>query len=56
VGLLQAPDYTTAAQNSQLLAASQLVVEKLSDVATIGKNLFTITVPTHGVAAVRVAV
>ena len=50
-----APDYTTAAQNAALLTASELVVEKLADIATIGYGKFTITVPTHGVAAVRIA-
>jgi len=49
------PDYTTAAQNAALLTASELVVEKLTDVATVGSGTFTITVPTHGVAAVRIA-
>jgi hypothetical protein len=49
-----APDYTTPAQNAALLAASQLVVEKLADVAEVGRGTFTITVPTHGVSAVRV--
>jgi hypothetical protein len=49
-----APDYTTAAQNAALLASSQLVAEKLSDIADIGQNTFTLAVPTHGVAAVRV--
>jgi xylan 1,4-beta-xylosidase len=51
-----APDYTTAAQNAALLASSQLVVEKLSDIADVGENSFTIKVPTHGVAAVRILV
>jgi len=50
-----APDYTTAAQNAALLTASELVVEKLADIATVGYGKFTITVPTHGVAAVRIA-
>lgn len=50
-----APDYTTAAQNAALLTASELVVEALADIATIGSGKFTITVPTHGVAAVRIA-
>ena len=49
-----APDYTTAVQNAALLAASQLVVEKLGETATVGTNTFTIMVPTHGVAAVNV--
>ena len=49
-----APDYTTAAQNAALLASSQLITEKLSDNADVGENTFTISVPTHGVAAVRV--
>lgn len=49
-----APDYTTAAQNAALLASSQLVVEKLSDIAAVGQDSFTMTVPTHGVAVVRV--
>lgn len=30
-----APDYTNAAQNAVLLTASELVVEKLADVATV---------------------
>jgi hypothetical protein len=51
-----APDYTTQAQNAVLLASSQLLVEKLSEVASkVGPNTFTIKVPTHGVAAVRIA-
>ena len=49
-----APDYTSPAQNAALLAASELVVEKLADVAEVGRGTFTITVPTHGVSAVRV--
>ena len=51
-----APDYTTSEQNAALLAASQLVVEKLSDIATVdtAARSFTMTIPTHGVAAVRV--
>ena len=50
-----APDYTTSKQNMELLAASKLVTEKLADVAThIGDDTFTIVVPAHGVAAVRV--
>ena len=51
-----APDYTNASQNAQLLASSQLVVEQLSDVATIaaGGGGFVMAVPVHGVAAVRV--
>lgn len=49
-----APDYTTAAQNAELLAASTLVVEQLADIATVGTDRFELTVPTHGVAAVRV--
>jgi len=49
-----APDYTTAQQNAKLLASSQLVVEKLEDIATVRSNTFTLMVPTHGVAAVRV--
>jgi hypothetical protein len=48
-----APDYTTAIQNAALLASSQLVVEKLSDIPDIGQNTFTLKVSTHGVAAVR---
>jgi len=51
-----APDYTSATQNAALLAASELVVEKLADVATVGAGQFTLTVPTHGVAAVRIAI
>ena len=51
-----APDYTSAAQNAELVASSQLVVEKLADIASrLGEGTFTIVVPTHGVAAVRVA-
>ena len=51
-----APDYTTSEQNAALLAASQLVVEKLSDIASVdtAARSFTMTIPTHGVAAVRV--
>jgi hypothetical protein len=50
-----APDYTTAEQNAALLAASVLQVENLVDIASLSsKDVFTITVPTHGVAAVRV--
>lgn len=51
-----APDYTSKAQNAALLASSQLVVEKLADVATIAADGsgFVLAVPVHGVAAVRV--
>jgi hypothetical protein len=50
-----APDYTSAAQNAALLNASQLIVEPLARVASsVSGSSFTITVPTHGVAAVRV--
>ena len=53
-----APDYTSAAQNALLLAASQLIVENLADVATIAGDGsgFVMTVPVHGVAAVRVEI
>lgn len=50
-----APDYTSAAQNAALLEASELQVERLSDIAGVGGDSFTMTIPTHGVAAVRVA-
>ena len=56
-----APDYTTAAQNAALLAASQLHQEQLlgsGGGARIGGGAtgFSIAVPTHGVAAVRIVV
>ena len=50
-----APDYTTAAQNALLLASSALQVEKLSAVAKIGPGKFSLLVPAHGVAAVRIS-
>ena len=53
-----APDYTTPEQNAALLKSSELVVERLADIATIaagGGHAFVLKVPTHGVAAVRVA-
>ena len=49
-----APDYTTAAQNAALLAASELVTEELASIAKVQKSGFEMLVPTHGVAAVRV--
>ena len=49
-----APDYTTAAQNAALLAASELVTEELASIAHMQKSGFELLVPTHGVAAVRV--
>jgi xylan 1,4-beta-xylosidase len=51
-----APDYTTAPQNKALVEASELVLEKLSDIASVNVEArsFTMTIPTHGVAAVRV--
>ena len=49
-----APDYTSPAQNAVLLNASQLVVEPLASVARVSGSSFVMTVPTHGVVAVRV--
>lgn len=49
-----APDYTTEAQNAELLASSELIVENLVDIAAIGTGVFTMSVPAHGVAAVRI--
>ena len=51
-----APDYTTAAQDKTILAASQLKTEPLladGAKARANGNGFTIRVPSHGVAAVR---
>ena len=50
-----APDYTTKDQNAAILAASEMAVEQLSNTANqIGAAMFTLRVPTHGVAAARI--
>jgi len=48
-----APDYTNAAQNAAILAASELHAESLTSVASIDGLSFTITMGPHSVAAVR---
>ena len=50
-----APDYTTAAQNAQLLEASKLQTEQLAAVAKVAADGFSLRVPAHGAAVARVS-
>jgi len=49
-----APDYTTEAQNQEILAASELQTENLAAVGSIVAGGFNMLVPAHGVAVVRI--
>ena len=54
-----APDYTNASQNAALRAASEMVAEPLLGAggarALASGDGFSIEVPSHGVAAVRIS-